>query len=100
MTDQKKLKVRVSPDRAEAKYSDFAIVTKNALGFNFDFAQRVPGDNQINIVSRIGMSPQHAKLLANILKKHIDEYEEKFGKIEIPQATKKVKNNGVIHFVK
>ena len=100
MADKKKFKVRVAPDKAEAKYSDFVIVTKNALGFNFDFAQRVPGNDQINIVSRVGMSPQHAKLLTNILGKHIDEYEKKFGKIKIPQAGKKTKNNGVIHFVK
>lgn len=100
MADKKGVKINVSKDNMEAKYSDFAVVAKNALGFNLDFGQRVPGGKQINIVSRIAMSPQHAKLLLRILKRNVEKYEEDFGEINLPDSAKKVKDSGVIHFAK
>ena len=100
MTDKKKLKINVAPDKVEARYSDFALVSKNALGFNLDFAQRMPTGNQVNIVARIAMSPQHAKLFLEVLAKNIKRYEEEFGKISIPKPPKTGKEGGVIHFSK
>lgn len=100
MAEQKKLKINVSPDKVEARYSDFAVVAKNALGFNMDFAQRMPGGKQVNIVARIAMSPQHAKLFSQILARNIENYEKEFGEIRIPEAPKAAKGDGVIHFVK
>jgi hypothetical protein len=103
MANENKLKINVSPDKMEAKYSDFAIVSKSALGFNFDFAQRVPGvAKQVNVVARIGMSPQHAKLFAKVLNKNLEEYEKQFGQIKIPEGSKSTqsKDGGMIHFVK
>lgn len=100
MAEKKKVKINVSPDKVEARYSDFAIVSKNALGFNLDFAQRMPGANQVNIVTRIAMSPQHAKLFSQVLAKNIERYEQEFGEISIPKATRPPKEGGVIHFVK
>ena len=103
MADVKnKLKINVSPDKMEARYSDFAIVAKNALGFNLDFAQRIPGGKQVNIVARVAMTPQHAKLFAQILQKNIEKYEDEFGEIKVPQGVRPptAKEGGVIHFVK
>jgi hypothetical protein len=100
-TEKNKLKINITPDKIEAHYSDFAIVAKNALGFNLDFAQRIPGGNQVNIVSRIAMSPQHAKLFLEVFRKNVEKYEEDFGEIRIPQGAKvPTKEGGVIHFVK
>lgn len=99
MTDQKKLRINVSPDKIEAKYSDFAIIAKNVLGFNLDFAQRIPGGKQVNIVARVAMSPQHAKLFSKILTKNVEKYEEEFGEIKIPEGAKATKDGGMIHFV-
>ncbi|MBN2016487.1 DUF3467 domain-containing protein [Candidatus Dojkabacteria bacterium] len=101
MADAKKLKINVSPDKIEAKYSDFAIIAKSALGFNFDFAQRIPGGNQVNIVSRIGMSPQHAKLFFKVLERNLEQYEKQYGEIKVPEGVKRSKeDNSIIHFVK
>lgn len=100
MPDKKKVKINVAPDKVEARYSDFAIVSKNALGFNLDFAQRMPGGNQVNIVARIAMSPQHAKLFSQILAKNLEKYEQEFGEITIPKVPRPPKEGGMIHFVK
>lgn len=98
MQEDKKLKINVSPDRVEAKYSDFAIVGKNALGFNLDFGQRMPGGKQVNIISRIAMSPQHAKLFLGVLKKNVEKYETEHGEINVPKIKEPKKDSGVIHF--
>jgi hypothetical protein len=100
MADQNKLKINVSPDKIEAKYSDFAIIAKNALGFNLDFAQRIPGGKQVNIISRIAMSPQHAKLFSKVLAKNVEKYENQFGEIKVPERVRNPKEGGVIHFKK
>jgi len=100
MAEQKKVKINVAPDKVEARYSDFAIVSKNALGFNLDFAQRMPGGKQVNIVGRIAMSPQYAKLFSKILARNIEKYEQEFGEISIPKTPKQIKEGGIIHFAK
>lgn len=97
----KKIKINVPPERVEAKYSDFAIISKNALGFNLDFAQKMPGGRQVNVVSRVALSPQHAKLLSNLLAFHVKKYEEEFGEIKVPKKTRGSRqDNKMIHFVK
>lgn len=99
MQEDKRLKINVSPDRVEAKYSDFAIVGKNALGFNLDFGQRMPGGKQVNIISRIAMSPQHAKLFLQVLEKNVEKYEREHGEIKAPVPPSPPKDDGVIHFL-
>ena len=101
MKEKKKLQINVPQDRIEAKYSDFAIISKNALGFNMDFGQRVPGGNNVRIVGRVAMSPQHAKLLLKVLERNVEEFEKNFGKIETPKQPKVgPKDGSMIHFMK
>lgn len=100
MAQQDKVKINVPQDKIEAHYSDFAIISKNVLGFNIDFAQRLPTGKQVSIVSRIAMSPQHAKLLKEVLSRNLEQYEKEFGEISIPKKPRQVKDKGMIHFVR
>jgi hypothetical protein len=100
MADKKKVKINVHPSKAEATYSDFAIISKNALGITFDFGQRMPGGGQVNIVSRVAMSPQHAKLFAQLLAQNIKKYEDQYGSIDLPKSPQQPKNGELIHFMK
>jgi len=101
MPTQDKVKINVAPDRMEAHYSDFAIVAKNAIGFNLDFGQRVPGAKQVNILSRIAMSPQHAKLFSDLLSQNVSDYEKQFGEISVPKRPVPEEEEGLtIHFSK
>lgn len=99
MNDQS-LKVNVSPDKIEARYSDFAIVSQNGLGFNFDFGQRMPNKKEVNIVGRVALSPQHAKLFSKLLAENVKKYEEKFGEIKLPRDKgQKVEDpSKILHF--
>ena len=100
MSDKTRLKINVPQERMEARYSDFAIISKSALGFSIDFGQRMPTGKQVNVVSRVALSPQHAKLFLNLLAKNVDEYEKEFGKISVPQRPRQSREKGMIHFVK
>ena len=100
MSNKKQLKINVTPDKIEARFSDIVIVSKNALGMTFDFGQRMPGSNQVNVVSRVAMSPQHAKLFLGLLQKNIEDFEKQFGDIEVKKPPGVGKDGKFIHFVK
>jgi hypothetical protein len=100
MEGQNQVKLNVSPDKIEARYSDFALITKNMVGFSFDFGQQLPGSKEVNVISRIALSPQHAKLFLRVLEKNLKEYENEFGTISIPERQKKEDENRMIHFIK
>jgi hypothetical protein len=54
-------------------YTDLASVSASPTGIVLDFAQRMLASNQANIVSRIGMSREHALALLNVLKGQLDK---------------------------
>lgn len=62
------IKVNI-PNNASVLYSDSVFVTTSSYGIVFDFAQ-VVGLEQ-NVVSRIGMSKEHAVALLNVLKEKL-----------------------------
>lgn len=61
--------VTVNLDTTPILYTDSIHMTTNPLGVVFDVMQRVGPTNQVRIVSRIGMSREHAKKVAQELAK-------------------------------
>lgn len=84
--------VNIDPDKIDAKYCDQAMISHNPFGFAFDFAQQIPQMNILRILSRIAMSPQHAKAFSEALSDNLKKYEEKFGEIEL---TKKMRDEAI-----
>jgi len=62
------------------QYSNVAIFKHTSREFVADFLWRM--DNTSLLVSRIIMSPQHAKAVQRALGQNIGNYEEKFGEIK------------------
>lgn len=89
MEGKKQIKINIPQDRIEAKYSDFIIISKNNLGFIFNFGQRMPSEDEVQIVSRIALSPVHVKLFLNLLSKNVSEFENQFGQIKLPDPEEK-----------
>ena len=56
-------------DSTPTYYTDDIFMTTNPDGLVLDVSQRVVSTNQIRIVSRIGMSREHAKKFVNELAK-------------------------------
>lgn len=61
--------VNLNLDTTPVLYTDNILMTANPDGVVLDVAQRVGSTNQVRIVSRVGMSRDHAKKFVNELGK-------------------------------
>ncbi len=64
-----------------AAYANYFEVGHNAFEFLIDFGQIDPQSADININSRIAVSPTHAKLFLTLMKKAVTQFESEFGLI-------------------
>lgn len=73
MADHKhdEIKINLNPEHVSILYTDTVFMNVNDDGVTFDVCQKVGNSNQMQVVSRIGMSREHAnkfvKKLAEIL---------------------------------
>lgn len=73
------------PKDLGAVYANVAFISHTPAELIVDFAQVLPRIPKGNVVSRIIMSPMHAKLLHNALAQNLANYERQFGEIRLPQ---------------
>jgi len=83
MEKEQNLNISISPEVAEGKYANLAIVAHSSSEFVLDFVRVLPGTPQANVASRVILSPEHAKRLLGALQDNIDKYEKQFGTINI-----------------
>ena len=81
------LKVKITDEVAQGKYSNLAVVAHSTSEFVLDFAKLLPGFNGGLVHSRVIMAPEHCKRLLFALKDNIDLYESQYGTIQIPEHT-------------
>ena len=77
----KRIEININEKTAEGKYANLQIVTHSPSEFILDFCQMLPGLPKANVVSRLILSPQHAKALMKTLENNIARYEQHFGEI-------------------
>ncbi|RKZ01766.1 MAG: DUF3467 domain-containing protein [Candidatus Hydrothermota bacterium] len=91
MPNGKPLEVEVEKDKGIGTYSNFVMIYHTASEFVLDFARVMPGLSKAKVMSRIIMTPQHAKMLLKALEDNLKKYESRFGEIKIQGAdTKKI----------
>jgi len=79
----------------EGRYCTNCLINYTPVEFIFDFGTLHPGIPELNIQAkiryhtRIRTSPQHAKMIANLLNKQIREFEQKFGEIRLTTESTK-----------
>ncbi|MEA1986117.1 MAG: DUF3467 domain-containing protein [Candidatus Marinimicrobia bacterium] len=81
-SNERKLEINLNEKVASGQYSNLAIVTHSPSDFIVDFCQILPGMKKAQVLSRIILSPQHAKALLNTLSFNVKKYEEMFGEIK------------------
>ena len=84
MEEKKQINLELKPEIARGTYSNLAIISHSHSEFIIDFAEMLPGLAKPEIVSRIIMTPEHAKRLLAALNENIGKYENQFGRIELP----------------
>jgi len=72
--------IKAEDDVAKGRFSNFAQVASTSDAFVMDFSFVQGGSGWL--LSRILLSPQHAKRLSVALAETIAKHEERFGKIE------------------
>ena len=83
---QKKIAIEI-PQNLDANYANLAFITHTPAEIVIDFAQYLPRMPKGNIVSRIIMSPMHAKMLQMALAQNLANYERQFGEIRLAQKS-------------
>jgi hypothetical protein len=84
---QNKIKIVVSDQQALGTYANFASIVHNFAEFLIDFGRIVPGRDEVQVVSRVVMTPVHARQLLRALTENVAIYERNFGAInEGPQG--------------
>ena len=78
-----KIQIKASNDELKGRYSTIAMLSLDKEEFVMDFITNFPPAPEL--VSRIIMSPAHAKRYLKILKEQIERYEATFGNLEVAE---------------
>lgn len=87
MPDEKKnipqqLDIELPESIAEGLYSNLAIITHSHQEFIMDFVRVMPGMPKARVVSRIVLTPQHAKRLMKAMIDNVKKFEQLHGEIK------------------
>ena len=77
------INIELGEKEAEGIYSNLAIISHSPAEFVIDFTRILPGVPKARVMSRIVMTPQHAKLLLGALNDNIMRYEQQYGEISV-----------------
>ena len=81
------IQIAIDPQATQVLYTDVVIVNGSPMGFVLNFGQWAPDQaGSARVYARVGMSPNHMKLLARLLKDNVDGYEAKFGPIAVDES--------------
>lgn len=83
MEENNNLQIEVKPDTIRGNYSNLAVITHSASEFILDFASMLPGMKQPEVISRLIMTPEHAKRLFLALNDNLKKYESTHGPINL-----------------
>jgi hypothetical protein len=78
--DEQKNVINIDLTGIDPVYANMVNIIHGPYDFTFNFIKVSPPTG--NVVSRVMMSPQHAKALLNALKENIRKYENSFGEIK------------------
>jgi hypothetical protein len=68
--------INLDPSKVQVIYTDSTFVSSNDYGLVLDVAQTVAGNPQQHfVVTRIGMSFEHAKKLLEVMNDHLQKHE-------------------------
>ena len=93
--ENNQINLNIDQDKIDAKFCDQVLLNTTAFGLTFDFIQQIPQMKTARVLSRISMSPQHAKIFSEILALNIGHYEKNFGEIKISTKMKEESNRPI-----
>jgi hypothetical protein len=82
---QKRVTIDI-PANLQAIYANVAFISHTPAEMILDFGQVLPRMPRGKVLSRVIMSPMHAKMLHMALGQQITAYEQQMGKIPLPSS--------------
>jgi hypothetical protein len=82
---QKRIAIDI-PKELAAVYANIAFISHTPGEIVLDFAQVLPRMPRGRVLSRVIMSPMHAKMLQSALAQNIANYERQYGEIRLPTS--------------
>lgn len=79
--EQQQISIELGEKEAEGVYSNLAIISHSSAEFIIDFTRILPGVPKAKVLSRVVMTPQHAKLLLHALNDNVQKFEAQHGEI-------------------
>ena len=92
-----KLEIQINDDVAAGQYINMAVVNHNDSEFVVDCIFVQPQAPKAQVKSRLIVSPRNAKRLLLALQNNVMGYEEKFGKIDLSEASSKSEKVPPLH---
>ena len=80
---QQQINIELGEKEAQGTYANLALISHSPAEFIIDFTRLVPGVPKAKVLSRIIMTPQHAKSLLAALEENIEKYETQFGEVKM-----------------
>ena len=77
------LQVELREPESEGIYANLAIISHSPSEMIIDFARVMPGVQKARVLSRIIMTPQHAKMMERALADNLKKFENQFGEIKL-----------------
>lgn len=78
---QNQFNVELSEEIADGIYSNLAVISHSPTEFVLDYIRVMPNMPKAKVVSRIILTPEHAKRLLQALNDNVRRYEQQFGVI-------------------
>lgn len=80
--EEQKININLTPEMANGKYVNLAIIAHSPSEFVVDFVCMMPGQKEASVQSRVVMTPENAKKLLFALQENVSKYEKQFGTIK------------------
>lgn len=77
------LQVELREPESEGIYANLAIISHSPSEIVIDFARITPGVQKARVLSRIIMTPQHARMMERALADNLKKFEAQFGEIKL-----------------
>jgi len=77
------LQVELREPESEGIYANLAIISHSPSEMIIDFARVLPGVQKARVLSRIIMTPQHAKMMHRALTDNLKKFEGQYGEIKL-----------------
>jgi len=86
------INIELGEDVAEGIYANLCMIMHSPTEIVIDFARVVPRSPKAKVLSRVIMTPMHAKVLLKSLEDNLKKFEKQFGEIKMHGSPDKMQN--------